>query len=233
MWRRRGSRALLGTASRLCWRTRVCIPHMKTWRGVIDLDRSVSVHPDGQLTDLYPRTTERVMASIIAAQHNDVGGRGIAPNANVIVYRPESTRSTIWVRQCNPRIQERLLYPTTAGATVRQPDPGEAERQLSEGVEVGISQGFGGLGTVYVFGASGGYNSNYSDIEELLRRSSGLHRGNGRTRASLGQCRILPAATVRICGCVPLTGTYVGFTATVYTRQGIGDIQRDRQRSRA
>ena len=36
---------------------------------------------------------------------------------------------------------------------------------MGEGVEFGISQGFYGKGTTYVFPAAGGYNSNYTEIE--------------------------------------------------------------------
>ena len=131
-------------------------------KGVVDEESSMSMSDDGALyTADWEHGTQ--MAGILAANHNDLGGRGIAPEATLIAYRPR-----IIGRKSNDALAYRhteIAVSNNSWGWVDPHSPARSRSGVTRGLEQGVNEGFDGKGVLYIFGASSGHNSNFSDRE--------------------------------------------------------------------
>ena len=129
--------------------------------GTVDTELSASVAADGELYVPYLRHGTEV-AGVIAAQHNDVGIRGIAPGAEIISYR------ALVGRRMNDALAHQHVQAAVSNNSwgyVSVTHPLLARLSVSKGISQGISEGFYGKGTAYFFVVASGWNSNLDDIE--------------------------------------------------------------------
>ena len=144
-------------------------PNHPDLAGTVDKTQSATAGDDLPLTD-FPsshRTSEHgtKMVGIIAAQHNSIGTRGVAPEANIIAYR---------VRNFETDAAAALLH-TMKDAAVYNNSWGlknvkrmrKYRHHFEDAILQGVSEGYDGKGSVYVFGVPGGLNSNFSDLENF------------------------------------------------------------------
>ena len=138
--------------------------------GAVDTGRSTTVTGNGLLwSPEFKHGT--YMAGIIAAQHNAVGVRGVAPNASVSHFRFAQGRYSAWVSGKQMRLAMTHNYQETAvssnswGYDTWAGEFHSMSKPMANGIEQGISQGFYGKGTSYVFSAANHFNSNLSEIE--------------------------------------------------------------------
>ena len=127
-------------------------PEHSDLKGVVDEARSGSNLEGMPIFDSgVNHGTE--MAGIIAAQHNDIGMRGIAPEATVFSYRP---RSFLSVAGAFKHEHESVAVSNNSWAQLRNGGDTPIANRLvvEEGVIKGITDGFHGKGTLYVFGAA-------------------------------------------------------------------------------
>ena len=104
------------------------------------------------------------MAGIIAARHNSIGSRGIAPEATIFNYALNDFSGTIWANQ-NDYYEALTLHHRRVAVSNNSwghgwtglPQP--YHRRIWQAIEKGISDGFYGRGTSYI---SAGYNRSNS-----------------------------------------------------------------------
>ena len=137
--------------------------------GAVDMDMSTTVVSDGRL--FTPKNAHGTnLAGIIAAQHNDVGMRGIAPNATIINFRWHIAGNQIWTTP--ERIYQGMTHQhqdvgvsSNSWGFTSSGMPKQISSRTAEGIEKGIREGFGGKGTSYVFALGNTRNSNFSELE--------------------------------------------------------------------
>ena len=151
--------------------------------GVTDLGNSTTKLPLTSIAPTQPETSSfyavtnehgTSMASIIAAQHNSRGVRGIAPHSRIFSYFPGNFHQwpglseafqEEWLEKWNLDATDVAVSSNSwwiRGNTLGAP----SNRHLTaDTILRGITQGFHGKGTLYVFGADYHDNSNYSETK--------------------------------------------------------------------
>ena len=151
--------------------------------GVTDLGNSTTKLPLTSIASTQPETSSfyavtnehgTSMASIIAAQHNSRGVRGIAPHSRIFSYFPGNFHQwpglseafqEEWLEKWNLDSTDVAVSSNSwwiRGNTLGAP----SNRHLTaDTILRGITQGFHGKGTLYVFGADYHDNSNYSETK--------------------------------------------------------------------
>ena len=148
--------------------------------GVTDLGNSTANRPLTSIASTQPETSSfhavtnehgTSMASIISAQHNSRGVRGIAPHSRIFSYFPPNSQwpglseafQEEWLEKWNLDATDVAVSSNSwafPGTSLGAP----SNRHLTaDTILRGITQGFHGKGTLYVFGANYTDNSNYSE----------------------------------------------------------------------
>ena len=132
--------------------------------GVVDESRSGS---DVEGRPIYqPRYSHGTkMAGIIAAQHNRVGGRGVAPGATILSYSPVSIGREMHTALKHEH--EDVAVSNNSWGWISLERPHSNLEAIEEGVLTGITDGFHGKGTLYVFPTTSTVNSNMSSAESF------------------------------------------------------------------
>ena len=106
------------------------------------------------------------MAGIIAARHDDVGTRGIAPDSTIYSLRMRRFLSN------DEELQQAMLFRHDEVAVSNNSwglawinAPNSKRPVIEQQLLTGISEGYSGKGVSYVFGVSNHQNSNFSDLE--------------------------------------------------------------------
>ena len=144
-------------------------PHHEDLEGVVDIDRSGEESIPEWWQDSFPNGPPSqhgtMMAGVIAAQHNELGVRGIAPGSKIIPYRMR-----IWGSRQNDAMSHEHENVAVSNNSWGSPSGSyfAGGRHLIEvGIAQGIANGFGGKGTSYVFPASQGFNVNLDTIQNF------------------------------------------------------------------
>ena len=149
--------------------------------GVTDLGNSTTNRPETSIASTQPETSSfhavtnehgTSMASIIAAQHNSRGVRGIAPHSRIFSYFPGNFHQwpslseafqEEWLEKWNLDSTD-VAVSSNSWAFQGNSLGAPSNRHLTaDTILRGITQGFHGKGTLYVFGANYNDNSNYSE----------------------------------------------------------------------
>ena len=134
--------------------------------GVTDLENSTT-NRAGTLFHAATNEHGTSMASIIAAQHNSRGVRGIAPHSRIFSYfSPNLAQDAFqeeWLEKWNLDSTD-VAVSSNSWAFQGNSLGAPSNRHLTaDTILRGITQGFHGKGTLYVFGANYNDNSNYSE----------------------------------------------------------------------
>ena len=101
----------------------------------------------------------------LAAQHNRVGGRGVAPGATILSYSP--VRIGIEMHTALKHEHEDVAVSNNSWGWISLERPHSNLEAIEEGVLTGITDGFHGKGTLYVFPTTSTVNSNMSSAESF------------------------------------------------------------------
>ena len=130
--------------------------------GAVDLEKSAD-QLGGPLYDSdFPHGT--IITGPIAARHNSHGIRGIAPQANIFSYRTHLRAYTEYGSRLNHQLADAAVS-NNSWSTHLLGGPFPIRYIIEEHIIKGITEGFGGKGTSYVFAIGGHVNSNYNEME--------------------------------------------------------------------
>ena len=140
--------------------------------GVTDLGNSTTDRPETSIFHAVTNSHGTSMASIIAAQHNSRGVRGIAPHSRIFSYYSGNNHQwpaysenfqEEWLEKWNLDSTD-VAVSSNSWAFQGNSLGAPSNRHLTaDTILRGITQGFHGKGTLYVFGANYTDNSNYSE----------------------------------------------------------------------
>ena len=132
--------------------------------GVVDVESSAAYEAG---VPLYGTRTfhATLMAGIIAAQHNSIGVRGIAPDATLISYRVGSYAEHAATGLSHEHTTTAVSNNSWGVAFSFTPYSDPADGDAFNSITTGITDGFHGKGTAYIFAAANQYNSNFSPLE--------------------------------------------------------------------
>ena len=155
-------------------------------KGVVDFDHMDAYEgADGYYNRRKPHGTP--MAGIIAAPHDHLGTRGIAPDARLYSFYRRSARLT------DQELQRAMLFHHEDVAVSNNSwsfqwlgFPHSRRSAFAAQMETGLRDGFHGKGVSYVFSVGNRPNSNFSDTENFYAlmaicgvNSSGEFAGSG------------------------------------------------------
>ena len=126
-------------------------------RDNFDMARSHAYHGDGRIfSPNYDHGT--VVAGILAARDNSVGGRGVAPRATIYSYTVGFIGSSWngYTKGATHQLRDTAVSNHSAVPVSRYGYPTRYFHDWDEAVKKGITQGFHGKGTSYVIGAGNG-----------------------------------------------------------------------------
>ena len=134
--------------------------------GVVDVEASAA-YEDG-VSLLHPRIYHGTqMAGIIAAQHNSVGVRGIAPDATLISWRVGDSFADHAVTGLLHEHATVAVSNNSWGVAFSSKPVNQHSDAIFDAITTGVTDGFHGKGTAYIFPASNQYNSNYVPLESF------------------------------------------------------------------
>ncbi len=108
------------------------------------------------------------VAGLIAARDNSIGVRGVAPRATIYGYNFLQKPSLINAYDAMTRNMADTAVVNNSWGLAARPRPQAAGLLWRQGVESGITSGFGGKGVFYVFSAGNGVDAgDYSTLSEL------------------------------------------------------------------
>ena len=140
--------------------------------GVTDLGNSTTDRPETSIFHAVTNSHGTSMASIIAAQHNSRGVRGIAPNSRIFSYYSGNNHQwpaysenfqEEWLEKWNLDATD-VAVSSNSWAFQGNSLGAPSNRHLTaDTILRDITQGFHGKGTLYIFSANYNDNSNYSE----------------------------------------------------------------------
>ena len=113
------------------------------------------------------------VAGLIAASHNDIGVRGVAPKAKIYVYNLLGARATIslinssYVVDAMVRNMESTAVSNNSWGLSDDGNYSPTSVLWDRGVEQGITDGFDGKGIVYVWAGGIGGSLDNSNLDEF------------------------------------------------------------------
>ena len=113
------------------------------------------------------------VAGLIAASHNDIGVRGVAPKAKIYVYNLLGARATIslinssYVVDAMVRNMESTAVSNNSWGLSDDGNYSPTSVLWDRGVEQGITDGFDGKGIVYVWAGGNGGSLDNSNLDEF------------------------------------------------------------------
>ena len=135
-------------------------------RDNFDMARSSTAQENGRIftANQYHGTA---VAGILAARDNSVGGRGVAPRATIYSYALDPIGRS-WneiTKGATHELRDTAVSNHSQILSSRQEYPALDYYGWEQAIEKGITQGFHGKGTSYVFGAGNGeVNANLSEV---------------------------------------------------------------------
>ena len=133
----------------------------------VDETKNHSYRDDGGVEDFSPSHGTSV-AGLIAGRANDIGMRGVAPDATIYAYNLLRRFNEMNEADALSRHSDTTaVYNNSWGVPDFYAGPGAASSLIKLAIEDGVINGYGGKGAFYAWAAGNGHNlGDYSTLEE-------------------------------------------------------------------